>query len=63
MLRLLLVLLLYPLSLQAAETPIIEGKPISVKDGDIEGQAVWRRILAAVDGLVSTDRPEGAGVH
>jgi hypothetical protein len=31
--------------------------------GDVEGQAVWRRILAAVDELVSTDRPEGAGVH
>jgi hypothetical protein len=31
--------------------------------GGIEGQAVWRRILAAVDTLVSTDRQEGAGVH
>jgi hypothetical protein len=30
---------------------------------DVEGQAVWRRILAAVDELVSADRPEGAGVH
>jgi hypothetical protein len=31
--------------------------------GDVEDQAVWRRILAAVDDLVSTDRPERAGVH
>ncbi|MDP6643022.1 MAG: hypothetical protein QGF16_02980 [Rhodospirillales bacterium] len=31
--------------------------------GDIEGQAVWKRILAAVDELLSEDRPEGAGVH
>lgn len=31
--------------------------------GDVEGQAVWKRILAAVDELVSTDRPDGAGVH
>jgi hypothetical protein len=30
---------------------------------DVDGQAVWRRILAAVDELVSTDRPAGAGVH
>ena len=31
--------------------------------GDVDGQAVWKRILAAVDDLGSTDRPAGAGVH
>jgi hypothetical protein len=31
--------------------------------GAVEGQAVWRRILVAVDELVWTDRPAGAGVH
>ena len=27
--------------------------------GDLEGQAVWKRILAAVDALLSEERPEG----
>ena len=26
--------------------------------GDVDGQAVWRRILKAIDELQSTDRPE-----
>ena len=30
---------------------------------DLEGQAAWKRILAAVDDLLSEERPEGAGVH
>ena len=31
--------------------------------GDLVGQAVWKRILAAVDELLSEERPEGARVH
>jgi len=31
--------------------------------GDLDGQAVWKRILAAVDELLSGERPEGAEVH
>ena len=31
--------------------------------GDMEGKAVWLRILAAVDELLSGERPEGTEVH
>ena len=31
--------------------------------GDLGGQAVWRRILAAVEELLLEDRPEGVKVH
>ena len=31
--------------------------------GDMDGQAVWKRILAAVEDLMSEERPEGAEVH
>ena len=31
--------------------------------GDMDGQAVWKRILAAVDELLSGERPEGTRVH
>jgi hypothetical protein len=31
--------------------------------GDLDGQAVWKRILAAVDELLSEERPEGVEVH
>jgi len=31
--------------------------------GDMDGQAVWKRVLAAVDELLSGKRPEGAGVY
>ena len=31
--------------------------------GDMGGQAVWKRILAAVDELLSGEKPEGAAVH
>jgi hypothetical protein len=31
--------------------------------GDLDGQAVWKRILTAVDELLSEERPEGAEVH
>ena len=30
---------------------------------DMDGQAVWKRVLAAVDELMSEGRPEGVGVH
>jgi hypothetical protein len=29
--------------------------------GDINGQAVWKRILAAVEELLLEERPEGVG--
>ena len=31
--------------------------------GDLEGQAVWKRILAAVKELQRRDRPEGVSQH
>ena len=31
--------------------------------GDMDGVAVWKRILKAVDELLSEDRPEGTKVH
>ncbi len=31
--------------------------------GDLDGLAVWKRILAAVDELLFKERPEGAEVH
>ena len=33
------------------------------KAGDMDGKAVWLRILAAVDELLSGERPEGTEVH
>ena len=31
--------------------------------GDMDGQAVWKRVLAAVDELLSGERPEETEVH
>ncbi|MBL6948733.1 MAG: hypothetical protein ISR51_08655 [Rhodospirillales bacterium] len=31
--------------------------------GDLDGQAVWKRVLAAVDKSLSEKRPEGTEVH
>ncbi len=31
--------------------------------GDLDGQAVWRRILKAIDELLASERPEGEKVH
>ncbi len=31
--------------------------------GDTEGEAVWLRIMKAVDELLSEERPEGEKVH
>ncbi len=31
--------------------------------GDMEGEAVWLRILKAINELLSKERPEGAEVH
>ena len=31
--------------------------------GDMEGEAVWLRIVKAVEELLSEERPEGAEVH
>ncbi len=32
-------------------------------DGDMEGEAVWLRIVKAVEELLSEERPEDAEVH
>ncbi len=32
-------------------------------DGDMEGRAVWLRIVKAVEELVSKERPDDAEVH
>ena len=32
-------------------------------DGDMDGRAVWLRIVKAVEELLSEERPEGAEVH
>jgi len=34
-----------------------------LESDDVDGQTTWKRILAAVDELLSKERPEGAGVH
>ena len=31
--------------------------------GDMEGRAVWLRIVKAIEELLSEERPEGAEVH
>jgi len=31
--------------------------------GDMDGLAVWKRILRTVDELLAKERPEGAAVH
>ena len=31
--------------------------------GDMDGQAVWKRVLVAIDELLSKERPVGAEVH
>ena len=31
--------------------------------GDLDGRAVWERILKAVEELLTRERPEGASVH
>ena len=31
--------------------------------GDLDGQAVWRRVLAAIDELLSKERPRDATVN
>lgn len=32
-------------------------------EGDLDGRAVWQRILKAVEELLSRERPEGAKVR
>ena len=34
-----------------------------LEGGDLDGLAIWKRILAAVDELLSGEPPEGAKVH
>ena len=35
----------------------------TAKDGDLEGYEVWRRIVRAVDELLSKDVPAGTETH
>lgn len=41
--------------------PVVQ--PFKVETGDIDGQAAWKRILAAVDELLSEERPEDVSLH
>ncbi len=34
-----------------------------METGDMEGRAVWKLILKAIEELVSEERPDGAKVH
>jgi len=34
-----------------------------LEKGDLDGQAVWKRILKAIDELLTEERPEGEKVH
>jgi len=34
-----------------------------LEDGDLDGQAVWMRILTAIDELLSRERPKDATVN
>ena len=34
-----------------------------MKKGDVDGWAVWLRIIKAVDELLAKERPDGAKVH
>ncbi len=34
-----------------------------LKAGEMDGVAVWKRILRAVDELLAKERPKGAAVH
>ena len=34
-----------------------------IERGDMEGAAVWKRILRAVDELLARERPKGTMVH
>ena len=31
--------------------------------GDLDGQAIWKLILKAIDELLANERPEDAGLH
>ena len=31
--------------------------------GDLDGQAIWKLILKAIDELLAIERPENAGIH
>ncbi len=48
-----------------ADAPIEAAMRVDamLEAGDLDGRAVWRRILPAVEELLSEERPEGAGVH
>ncbi len=41
----------------------VNARVVSVYDGDMEGEAVWLRIVKAIEELLSEERPEGEKVH
>ena len=34
-----------------------------MEKGDLDGQAIWKLILKAIDELLANERPKDAGVH
>ena len=34
-----------------------------LKDGDVDGYAIWKQILKAIDELLAKEPPEGVRVH
>jgi hypothetical protein len=46
-----------------AEFRAAERCDAMIEAGDPEGQRVWKRILKAVDELLSKERPKGSHLH
>ena len=46
-----------------AKFEVAQRADAMLERGDMEGLAVWKRILAAVNELQSTERPAGKNVH
>ena len=32
-------------------------------NGDLDGQAIWKSVLKAIDELLANERPKNAGLH
>jgi hypothetical protein len=47
---------------QDAEFKAAERCDAMIEAGDIEGLAVWKRILKAIDGLMAEDPPAGTAL-
>ena len=51
---------------QHGEDAVIEAAmraDAMLEAGDVDGRAVWKRILKAIDELLAQERPDGAEVH